>query len=102
MGREILRPQSFHRLRIAFNTILKCHGKEAEHSSLVHIRTFKPSTKSSVGNYMYFTKTFDGSSIEKNCVTCIICGARLKFSGNSTGGLLVHLATHPSEKGAHD
>ena len=93
--------QSFHSLRVAFNAILKRHGKEAEDSSLVHIRTFKPSTKSDVWNYMYFTKKSDGS-IEKNGVTCVICGARLKFRGNSTGGLLAHLATHPSEKEAHD
>jgi hypothetical protein len=101
--------QSFHSLRVAFNAILKPHGKEdesvaqkeAEDSSLVHVRTFKPSTKSSVWNYVYFTKKCDGS-IEKNTATCIICGGRLKFRGNSTGGLLVHLATHPSEKEAHD
>jgi hypothetical protein len=44
---------------------------------------------------MYSSKKDDGT-IDQERVTCVICGAVLKYRGNSTGD------THPYEKEAHD
>ena len=101
---------SIHDLRVSFNALLKrrkcvscdCDGHaDIARDSLVHIRSFKPSVKSDVWNYMYFSKKDDGT-IDQERVTCVICGAVLKYRGNSTGDLRAHLATHPHEKEAHD